>query len=84
MSSLWKFLWKEIFENVYLEGGETISHNMGTTLIPSGGAAIVEMKLNVPGTYNIVDHSIFRVFNKGALAQIKVSGPNDSTIFRRN
>jgi nitrite reductase (NO-forming) len=74
----------EIFENVYLEGGETISHNMGTTLIPAGGAAIVEMKLNVPGTYNIVDHSIFRVFNKGALAQIKVSGPNDSTIFRKN
>ncbi len=74
----------EIFENVYLEGGETISHNMGTTLIPSGGAAIVEMKMNVPGTYNIVDHSIFRVFNKGALAQIKVSGREDSTIFRRN
>lgn len=74
----------EIFENVYVEGGEMISHNMQTTLIPSGGAAIVEMKLNVPGTYNIVDHSIFRVFNKGALAQIKVSGPEDSTIFRRN
>ena len=74
----------EIFENVYLEGGQTIIHNLGTTLIPSGGAAIVEMKLNVPGTYNIVDHSIFRVFNKGALAQIKVSGKADSMIFRKN
>ena len=74
----------EIFENVYLEGGQTIIHNLGTTLIPSGGAAIVEMKLNVPGTYNVVDHSIFRVFNKGALAQIKVSGKADSIIFRKN
>ena len=74
----------EIFENVYLEGGQTIVHNLGTTLIPSGGTAIVEMKMNVPGTYNIVDHSIFRVFNKGALAQIKVSGKADSMIFRKN
>lgn len=74
----------EIFDNVYLEGGQTVSHNLGTTLIPSGGAAIVEMKLNVPGTYNIVDHSIFRVFNKGALAQIKVSGKSDTVIFRKN
>lgn len=74
----------EIFENVYLEGGQTIVHNLGTTLIPSGGAAIVEMKMNVPGTYNIVDHSIFRVFNKGALAQIKVTGKADSIIFRKN
>ena len=74
----------EIFENVYLEGGQNIVHNLGTTLIPSGGAAIVEMKMNVPGTYNIVDHSIFRVFNKGALAQIKVSGTADTIIFRKN
>lgn len=74
----------EIFENVYLEGGQTIIHNLGTTLIPSGGASIVEMKLNVPGTYNVVDHSIFRVFNKGALAQIKVSGNSDTVIFRKN
>ena len=36
--------------------------------IPSGGAAIVEFKLEVPGTYMLVDHSIFRAFNKGALA----------------
>lgn len=74
----------EIFDNVYLEGGETVSHNMGTTLIPSGGAAIVDMKINVPGIYNIVDHSIFRVFNKGALAQIKVTGKNNTNIYGKN
>ena len=74
----------EIFDNVYLEGGETVSHNMGTTLIPSGGTAIVDMKINVPGTYNIVDHSIFRVFNKGALAQIKVTGKSNTNIYGKN
>lgn len=74
----------EIFDKVYLEGGETINRNFGTTLIPSGGAAIVEMKLNIPGVYNIVDHSIFRTFNKGCLAQIKVKGGRDTLIFRKN
>ncbi len=74
----------EIFDKVYLEGGDATSSNMGTTLIPSGGAAIVEMKINVPGVYNIVDHSIFRTFNKGCLAQIKATGDADTTIFGRN
>jgi nitrite reductase (NO-forming) len=42
------------------------------------------MKINVPGVYNIVDHSIFRTFNKGTLAQIKASGGRDTIIFRKN
>ncbi len=74
----------EIFDNVYIEGGSVVSHNLGTTLIPSGGAAIVDFKINVPGTYNIVDHSIFRVFNQGALAQIKATGKQDLNIFNKN
>lgn len=74
----------EILNDVYIEGGSVVSHNLGTTLIPSGGAAIVDMKMDIPGVYNIVDHSIFRVFNKGALAQIKVTGGRDTTIFRKN
>jgi len=45
-----------------------------TTLVPSGGAAIVEMKLEVPGDLIFVDHSIFRAFNKGALGMITVAG----------
>ena len=73
----------EIFDNVYIEGGTPINHNIQTTLIPAGGSAIVDFKLNVPGTYNIVDHSIFRVFNQGALAQIKVTGKQDLNIFNK-
>jgi len=29
----------------------------------------------------LVDHSIFRAFNKGALAILKISGPEDKTIY---
>jgi nitrite reductase (NO-forming) len=52
-------------------------------LIPSGGATIVEMKMQVPEVINLVDHSIFRAFNKGAIAQIKVTGPENPSIFQK-
>lgn len=74
----------EIFDNVYNLGGSEVSHNIQTTLVPAGGSAIVDFKLNVPGTYNIVDHSIFRVFNQGALAQIKVTGKQNLNVFNKN
>src|SRR4051812_26752969 len=65
----------EIFDNVYPEGGTVASqHNVQTTMIPAGGSAIVEFKVEVPGTYILVDHSLFRAFNKGALGMLKVSG----------
>jgi nitrite reductase (NO-forming) len=71
----------EIFDLVHVEGGAIPNRNLQTTLVPSGGAAIVEFKVQVPGTYNIVDHSIFRAFNKGALGQIKVEGEEDKEIY---
>ncbi len=71
----------EIFDKVYTEGGSRFQENVQTTLIPAGGAAIVEFKAEVPGTYPIVDHSIFRAFNKGALAMLKVEGDEDKAIY---
>src|SRR5579884_4015537 len=58
----------EIFDRVQYEGGTHVQENVQTTLIPAGGAAIVEFHTEVPGSYVLVDHSIFRAFNKGALA----------------
>src|SRR5690606_5468623 len=55
----------EIFDRVYMEGGTKLNENVQTTVIPSGGAAIVEFKADVPGEYVIVDHAIFRAFHKG-------------------
>ncbi len=72
----------EIFDTVYQEGGTTPSqHNVQTTLIPAGGAAIVEFRTDVPGTYVLVDHSIFRAFNKGALGMLKVEGPGNQVVY---
>ncbi len=71
----------EIFDNVYPEGGSTMNHNVQTTLIPPGGAAITEFKLQVPGNFLLVDHAIFRAFNKGALGILKVDGPENKTIY---
>ncbi|HVZ63016.1 MAG TPA: c-type cytochrome, partial [Lacunisphaera sp.] len=52
-----------------------------TTLVPPGGATMVELKVHVPGTYVLVDHAITRAFNKGALGMLKVSGPADRVIY---
>src|SRR6185437_3783465 len=71
----------QIFDNVYEEGGNQVHQNIQTTLIPSGGAAIVEFTCREPGVYNIVDHSIFRAFNKGAMAQLVVTGTADKNIY---
>jgi len=72
----------EIFDTVYQEGGTTASQrNVQTTLIPAGGAAIVEFKVEVPGTYVLVDHSLFRAFNKGALGMLKVEGIENQIVY---
>lgn len=71
----------EIFDKVHVEGGDLINENVQTTLIPAGGAAIVEFKVDVPGTFILVDHSIFRAFNKGALGMLKVQGDENKTIY---
>ncbi|QQG46962.1 MAG: nitrite reductase, copper-containing [Candidatus Azosocius agrarius] len=70
-----------VFDEVYIEGGSTINKNVQTTLIPAGGAAIVEFTVKVPGTFILVDHSIFRAFNKGAVGMLKVDGQKNSEIF---
>src|SRR5690606_14801477 len=71
----------EIFDKVFVEGGSMVNENVQTTLIPAGGAAIVEFKVDVPGELVLVDHSIFRAFNKGALGILKVEGKENPQIF---
>ncbi len=72
----------EIFDRVYTEGGtRPPNENVQTTLIPAGGAAIVEFKVETTGNYLLVDHSIFRAFNKGAIGTLAVGGVADSGVF---
>jgi nitrite reductase (NO-forming) len=71
----------EIFDRVYSEGGTKVTENVQTTVIPAGGAAIVEFTVQVPGTYVLVDHALFRAFSKGALGMLKVEGPERKEIY---
>ncbi|MEZ5463291.1 copper-containing nitrite reductase [Dokdonella sp.] len=71
----------EIFDKVWYEGGTHFQENVQTTLIPSGGAMIADFHVEVPGSYVLVDHSIFRAFNKGALAILKVDGEENKAIY---
>ncbi len=71
----------EIFDRVNIEGGTAINEHVQTTLIPAGGAAMVEFGLDVPGDFILVDHSIFRAFNKGALGVLAVTGPENKSVY---
>ncbi|WP_376751226.1 copper-containing nitrite reductase [Kaistella carnis] len=73
----------EIFDRVYVEGGTTINKNIQTTVIPAGGAAMVEFKVEEPGNYILVDHSIFRAFNKGAIGTLKVTGEKNPKVYHK-
>ena len=69
----------EIFDKVYTEGGTADPNtNVQTTLVPAGGSAMVEFHLDTEGTFILVDHSIFRAFNKGAIGMLKAGGGDEN------
>lgn len=74
----------EIFDKVYVEGalGGLVNKNIQTTLVPSAGSTIVEFKADMPATYLLVDHSIFRVA-KGAAGALIISGPENPSVFKK-
>ncbi len=72
----------EIFDKVYVEGGlGMVNKNVQTTMVPAGGAAIMDFKVDVPGNIILVDHALTRAFNKGALAMIKAEGEPDPLVY---
>jgi nitrite reductase (NO-forming) len=72
----------EIFDRVYGEAsmGSPIATNVQTTMVPAGGATIVEFKLEVPGRYILVDHSLSRL-ERGLAGFLVVEGPENAEIF---
>lgn len=72
----------EIFDRVYQEAaiGSEPATNVQTTLVPTGGASIVELGLQVPGNYVLVDHALARV-DRGAWGTLTVTGAASSTIY---
>ena len=71
----------EIFDKVYSEGSlTTIKKDVQTTLVPAGGATMVEMKMEYPGKFLLVDHALSRA-GKGLVGAIEVTGPADANIY---
>lgn len=72
----------EIFDRVYREGDlvSRPARSLQTTLVPAGGAAVVEFDVEVPGTYMLVDHAIFRT-GKGAAGHLVVTGDERPDIY---
>lgn len=75
----------EIFDDVYPEGsmgaGADTHKNIQSTIIPAGGAAIVEFKVDVPGKYVLVDHALARM-ERGAWGTLEVTGQERPDIFQ--
>ena len=72
----------EIFDRVYREGDlvSPPAQGLQTTLIPAGGAAVVEFTVDYPGKYILVDHALSRL-DRGAWGVIQAEGEADPTIF---
>lgn len=71
----------EVFDRVYYEG-DLISppgRSVQTTLVPAGGAVMVEFKVDYPGSYLLVDHSLGRL-DKGLVGILEVTGEVDNDV----
>ncbi len=71
----------EIFDRVWVEGGSTTNTDVQTTMVPAGGSAVMDFRVEVPGTYILVDHSLLRAFNKGAIGQLRVTGDERRVLY---
>lgn len=72
----------EIFDKVYSEGSlSSVKKDVQTTLVPAGGATMVEFKVEYPGSYMLVDHALSRA-GKGLVGRIDVTGPADASVYK--
>src|SRR5579859_115250 len=73
----------QVLTQVYNEGSFTSPPltSVQTTVVPPGGATVIEFKPLVPGSYKLVDHALIRVA-RGLVGEIEVSGPPRPELFR--
>lgn len=73
----------EIFERLYNYGSLATPPmtDVQTTLVPPGGAAMVEFQVKVPGKYLLVDHALSRM-ERGLSGYLIVDGPDNPEIFQ--
>lgn len=71
----------QIMKDVAVEGGSLVNHDVQTTVVPPGGATMIELQPDVPGDYMLVDHALSRVM-KGAAGTLHVTGPENPGVFK--
>ena len=54
---------------------------MQTITVPPGGAAAVDLKLEVPGKFILVDHALSRA-ERGLVGILEVEGPENPEVFQ--
>lgn len=72
----------EIFDRVYDQASLTSPPltDVQTTMVPPGGATMVEFKLDVPGRYILVDHALSRL-ERGLAGFLYAEGAENPNIF---
>ena len=72
----------EIFDRVYDQGSITAAPltDVQTTLVPAGGATVVDFTLEVPGRYILVDHALSRL-ERGLAGFLLVEGEENMEVF---
>lgn len=73
----------EVFDRAYSLASVTSAPltDVQTITVPPGGAGIVDIKLEVPGNYMLVDHALSRVA-RGLSGVLSVSGPVNVAEFK--
>lgn len=72
----------EIFDRVFDQASLTANPltDVQTTLVPPGGATMVEFRLEVPGRYILVDHALSRL-QRGLAGYLYVEGDPNLEVF---
>ena len=73
----------EIFDKVYQLASLTTEPltDVQTITVPPGGAAVVDMTMDVPGEYVLVDHALSRAA-RGLVGKLVVDGNEQTEIFK--
>jgi nitrite reductase (NO-forming) len=74
-----------IFDSLYQDGAimNPPLKNVQTTVIAPGSAVMIEFTAEVPGKYLLVDHSLTRAIDKGALAELVIEGAAQPELYQQ-
>jgi nitrite reductase (NO-forming) len=74
-----------VFDKLYKDGAITNPplKDVQTTTISPGSAVMIEFTVEVPGKYLLVDHSLSRAIDKGALAELIIEGLEQPELYQQ-